>query len=98
MKLKKLFGKILGAGLCLGMVLGLMPSQTLQVFAEEESTPNYLTFTAEDANATLTLTWNTEESVEISKDSGKSWSTYAKGTKITLANVCLLYTSPSPRD
>ena len=87
MKLKKLFGKILGAGLCLGMVLGLMPSQTLQVFAEEESTPNYLTFTAEDANATLTLTWNTEESVEISKDSGKSWSTYAKGTKITLANV-----------
>ena len=87
MKLKKLFGKILGAGLCLGMVLGLMPSQVLQVFAEEAPTPNYLTFTAEDANSTLTLTWNTEESVEISKDSGKSWSTYAKGTKITLANV-----------
>ena len=87
MKLKKLFGKILGAGLCLGMMLGLMPSQALQVFAEEESTPNYLTFTAEETNSTLTLTWNTEESVEISKDSGKSWSTYAKGTKITLANV-----------
>ena len=87
MKLKKLFGKILGAGLCLGMVLGLMPSQALQVFAEEEPTPNYLTFTAEETNSTLTLTWNTDESVEISKDSGKNWSTYAKGTKITLAQV-----------
>ena len=85
--MKKTFGKILGAFLCLGMILGLMPSQALQVFAEEESTPNYLTFTAEETNATLTLTWNTEESVEISKDSGKSWSTYAKGTKITLAQV-----------
>ena len=85
--MKKTFGKILGAFLCLGMVLGLMPSQVLQVFAEGETTPNYLTFTAEETNATLTLTWNTEESVEISKDSGKSWSTYAKGTKITLAQV-----------
>ena len=36
MKLKKLFGKILGAGLCLGMVLGLMPSQALQVKAANE--------------------------------------------------------------
>ena len=87
MKLKKLFGKILGAGLCLGMVLGLMPSQALQVFAEGESTTNYLTFTAEEAGSTLSFTWNTEESVEISKDSGTNWSTYAKGTKITLAKV-----------
>ncbi len=85
--MKKTFGKILGVFLCLGMVLGLMPSQALQVFAEEEPTPNYLTFTAEEANSTLTLTWNTDESVEISKDSGKSWSTYAKGTTITLAQV-----------
>ena len=85
--MKKTFGKILGAFLCLGMVLGLMPSQALQVFAEEEPTPNYLTFKAEEANSTLTLTWNTDESVEISKDSGKSWSTYAKGTTITLAQV-----------
>ena len=36
MKLKKLFGKILGAGLCLGMILGLMPSQALQVKAADE--------------------------------------------------------------
>ena len=36
MKLKKLFGKILGAGLCLGMVFGLMPSQALQVKAAGE--------------------------------------------------------------
>ena len=87
MKLKKLFGKILGAGLCLGMVLGLMPSQALQVFAEGETTPNYLTFTAEEAGSTLSFTWNTEESVEISKDSGENWTTYAKGTKITLTQV-----------
>ena len=47
--MKKTFGKILGVFLCLGMVLGLMPSQALQVFAEGETTPNYLTFTAEEA-------------------------------------------------
>lgn len=85
--MKKTFGKILGAFLCLGMVLGLMPSQALQVFAEGETTPNYLTFTAEEAGSTLSFTWNTEESVEISKDSGTNWTTYVKGTKITLAKV-----------
>lgn len=85
--MKKTFGKILGAFLCLGMVLGLMPTQALQVFAEGETTPNYLTFTAEEAGSTLSFTWNTEESVEISKDSGTNWTTYVKGTKITLAKV-----------
>ena len=34
--MKKTFGKILGAGLCLGMVLGLMPTQALQVKAADE--------------------------------------------------------------
>ena len=34
--MKKTFGKILGAFLCLGMVLGLMPSQALQVKAADE--------------------------------------------------------------
>ena len=34
--MKKTFGKILGAFLCLGMVLGLMPTQVLQVKAAEE--------------------------------------------------------------
>lgn len=85
MKLKKLFGKILGAGLCMGMLLGCMPGGALQVKAATQ--PNYLTFTAEEAGSTLSFTWNTEESVEISKDSGKNWSTYAKGTKIILAKV-----------
>lgn len=74
--MKKTFGKILGAFLCLGMVLGLMSSQALQVFAEGETTPNYLTFTAEEAGSTLSFTWNTEESVEISRDSGENWTTY----------------------
>ena len=36
--MKKTFGKILGAGLCLGMVLGLMPSQVFEVYAEETHT------------------------------------------------------------
>jgi len=85
--MKKRLGKLLGAFLCLSMILGLMPSQALQVLAVEEPAPNYLTFTAEEAGSTLTFTWNTEESVEISKDSGKNWSTYTKGTKITLAKV-----------
>ena len=34
--MKKRFGKILGAFLCLGMVLGLMPTQALQVKAADE--------------------------------------------------------------
>ena len=34
--MKKTFGKILGAFLCLGMVLGLMPTQALQVKAADE--------------------------------------------------------------
>ena len=34
--MKKRLGKILGAFLCLGMILGLMPSQALQVKAAEE--------------------------------------------------------------
>ena len=34
--MKKTFGKILGAFLCLGMVLGLMPTQVLQVKAANE--------------------------------------------------------------
>ena len=34
--MKKTFGKILGAFLCLGMVLGLMPTQVLQVKAADE--------------------------------------------------------------
>lgn len=50
MKLKKLFGKILGAGLCMGMLLGCMPNGALQVKAATE--PNYLTFTAEEAGTT----------------------------------------------
>ena len=36
--MKKTFGKILGAFLCLGMVLGLMPSQVFEVYAEETHT------------------------------------------------------------
>lgn len=36
MKLKKLFGKILGIGLCMGMLLGCMPSGPLQVKAATE--------------------------------------------------------------
>ena len=50
MKLKKLFGKILGAGLCMGMLIGCMPNGALQVKAATE--PNYLTFTAEEVGTT----------------------------------------------
>ena len=86
MKVKKLLGKLLGAFLCLGMILGLMPSQALQVKAATE--PNYLTFTAEQAGSTLTFTWANEgESVQISTDGGSTWLDYTKGTKITLAQT-----------
>ncbi len=87
MKLKKLFGKILGAGLCLGMILGLMPSQALQVFAEGASTPNYLTFTAEEANSTVSLTWYAGENVQYSTDRGVNWVDYGKDMKLTLNNI-----------
>lgn len=85
MKLKKLFGKILGAGLCLGMVLGLMPTQILQVKAATE--PNYLTFTAEETGSTVSLSWASASNVQTSTDHGTTWSAYARGTTITLANV-----------
>ena len=85
MKLKKLFGKILGAGLCMGMLLGCMPGGALQVKAATE--PNYLTFTAEEAGSTLSLSWASASDVQTSTDHGTTWSAYARGTTITLANV-----------
>ena len=85
MKLKKLFGKIIGAGLCMGMLLGCMPNGVLQVKAATE--PNYLTFTAEEAGSTLSLPWASASDVQISTDHGTTWSAYARGTTITLANV-----------
>ena len=85
MKLKKLFGKILGAGLCIGMLIGCMPGGALQVKAATE--PNYLTFTAEEAGSTLSLSWASASDVQTSTDHGTTWSAYARGTTITLANV-----------
>lgn len=85
MKLKKLFGKILGAGLCMGMLLGCMPGGALQVKAATQ--PNYLTFTAEEAGSTLSLSWASASDVQTSTDHGTTWSAYARGTTITLANV-----------
>lgn len=85
MKLKKLFGKIIGAGLCMGMLLGCMPGSALQVKAATE--PNYLTFTAEEAGSTLSLSWASASDVQTSTDHGTTWSAYARGTTITLANV-----------
>lgn len=85
MKLKKLFGKILGAGLCMGMLIGCMPGGALQVKAATE--PNYLTFTAEEAGSTLSLSWASASDVQTSTDHGTTWSAYARGTTITLANV-----------
>lgn len=85
MKLKKLFGKILGAGLCMGMLIGCMPGGALQVKAATE--PNYLTFTAEEANSTLQFSWHSEDAVEISTNGGANWSDYTKGETITLAQV-----------
>ena len=85
MKLKKLFGKILGAGLCMGMLIGCMPGGALQVKAATE--PNYLTFTAEEAGSTLSLSWASASDVQNNTDHGTTWSAYARGTTITLANV-----------
>lgn len=85
MKLKKLFGKILGAGLCMGMLLGCMPGGALQVKAATE--PNYLTFTAEETGSTVSLSWASASNVQTSTDHGTTWSAYARGTTITLANV-----------
>ena len=85
MKMKKLLGKILGAGLCLGMLIGFMPGGSLQVKAATE--PNYLTFTAEEAGSTLSLSWAKGYDIQSSTDHGTTWSEYTKGTTITLANV-----------
>ena len=65
MKLKKLFGRILGAGLCMGMLLGCMPGGALQVKAAPQ--PNYLTFTAEEAGSTLSLSWASASDVQTAQ-------------------------------
>lgn len=87
MLMKKRLGKLLGTFLCLSMVLGLMPSQALQVLAVEEPTPNYLTFTAEEAGSTLQFSWYSEDAVEISTNGGADWSAYTKDETITLVQV-----------
>lgn len=69
----------------MGMLLGCMPGGALQVKAATE--PNYLTFTAEEAGSTLSLSWASASDVQTSTDHGTTWSAYARGTTITLANV-----------
>lgn len=84
--MKKRLGKLLGAFLCLSMILGLMPAQALQVLAVEEPAPNYLTFTAEEANSTISLKWYSGENVQYSTDRGSTWIDYDEGTVLTLVN------------
>ena len=55
--------------------------------------PQYLTFTAEEANSTIqlnrigTLTTLTNASLQYSTDNGETWNDYILGNAITLANV-----------
>lgn len=49
------------------------------------STPNYLTFTAQEDTSSVTLNYASGKNVQTSTNGGKSWNSYAKGTKITLA-------------
>ena len=52
-----------------------------------EVAPNYLTFTAVDGPATIKFSWKNASDVQISRDGGVSWTTYAKGNEITLAKA-----------
>ena len=40
--------------------------------------PNYLTFTAEEAGSTLSLSWASASDVQTSTDRGTTWSAYAR--------------------
>lgn len=50
---------------------------------------NYLTFTAQVANSTISLKWKSadQNSVYISKNDGTTWDSYTAGETITLMNV-----------
>ena len=52
----------------------------------QSNLPTPLTFTAEEANSTITFDWDSGTDVKYSTD-GTEWNVYTPGTAITLANV-----------
>lgn len=52
-----------------------------------EAAPNYLTFTAQEDDSSVTLNYASGADVKISTNGGKSWNSYTKGTEITLTNA-----------
>lgn len=85
MRVKNELRRLLGIFLCLGMVLVLMPTELMQLHAETK--PNYLTFTAQEAGSTISLTWDSGSNVQCSIDRGATWKNYVKNTIISLNNV-----------
>lgn len=85
MSVKKGLRRLLGIFLCLGMMLVLMPTELIQLHAETK--PNYLTFTAQEAGSTISLTWYSGSNVQSSIDRGATWKDYEKNTIISLDNV-----------
>jgi len=62
------------AALTMGLALGVQAA-------------NYLTFTAQEANSSVTFNWKSADSVHYSTNGGTTWNTYTAGTKISLQNV-----------
>ncbi len=76
--------KLFSVMLALAMVLTVLPFNKLVANAAPAPTP--LTFTAEEANSSVTFKWDAGSSVEYSMNGG-AWNAYAANTTITLTNV-----------
>lgn len=84
MKVKRGVWKLFGIFLFIGMMAVFMSGKVMQLHAE--TAPNYLTFTAQEAGSTISLTWYSGDDVQYSTDDGTNWTAYVKDTKLTLQN------------
>lgn len=84
MKVKRGVWKLFGIFLFIGMMAVFMSGKVMQLHAE--TAPNYLTFTAQEAGSTISLTWYSGDDVQYSTDDGTNWIVYVKDTKLTLQN------------
>ena len=91
MKKSRFAKKIMALILAVVTAVTLMPVNGFmsKVSADETENvkPNYLTFTAKEAGATITFAWRKGSEVMYSKDGVNNWAQYTSGTEIKLDKV-----------
>ena len=91
MKKSRFAKKMMALILAVVTAVTLMPVNGFmsKVSADETENvkPDYLTFTAKEAESTITFAWKTGSDVMCSTDGGNNWDEYANGTEIKLDKV-----------